>query len=152
MWTSITASHSPSVMFTTTRSLRIPALLTNTCRSPNASTAAFTIRWAPSQSVTESLLATASPPISRISCAVSSAGPVSSPEPSTPPPRSLTTILAPSDAMSNACSRPIPRPAPVMITTRPSSKPIEISLSIEFFNSFTASTLIARRKASILAS
>ena len=35
----MTASHSSSVMLTSTRSRRMPALFTSTCRSPNASTA-----------------------------------------------------------------------------------------------------------------
>ena len=38
-WTWITASHSSSVMLTSTRSRRIPALFTRTWRSPKASTA-----------------------------------------------------------------------------------------------------------------
>ena len=36
------------------------------------------------------------------------------------PPRSLTTTLAPCSASNSACSRPMPRPAPVMMATRPS--------------------------------
>ena len=36
------------------------------------------------------------------------------------PPTSLTTTLAPSDASIRACSRPMPRPAPVTIATLPS--------------------------------
>ena len=51
------------------------------------------------------------------------------PEPSTSPPRSLTTTLAPWLANSSACSRPMPRPAPVMTTTRPSQIPTFSSLS-----------------------
>src|SRR5687768_11967608 len=38
---------------------------------------------------------------------------------------SFTTTRAPSAANNRACSRPIPRPAPVMIATRPSSAPME---------------------------
>src|SRR4051794_37423413 len=45
----------------------------------------------------------------------------SPPSPCMSPPRSLTTTLAPSLAKSSACSRPMPRPAPVMMATRPSS-------------------------------
>ena len=54
----MTESHSCSVMFTITRSRRIPALFTSTCRSPNVSTAVWIRRWAPSQSATLSTLAT----------------------------------------------------------------------------------------------
>src|SRR4051812_41792520 len=123
----MTASHSSSVMFTSTRSRRMPALLTSTCRSPNASTAALTRRWPPSQSATLSPLAIASPPIALISSTTCCAGVASLPLPSLAPPRSLTTTLAPSDANSSACSRPMPRPAPVMIATRPSSVPMSSS-------------------------
>ena len=47
------------------------------------------------------------------------AGPTSAPLPSRATPRSLTTTLAPSRANASACSRPMPRPAPVTMTTRP---------------------------------
>src|SRR5829696_6918404 len=43
------------------------------------------------------------------------------PDPSRAPPRSLTTTRAPSSARSSAYSRPSPPPAPVMMTTLPSS-------------------------------
>ena len=46
--------------------------------------------------------------------------PASAPRPSMVPPRSLTTTLAPRAASSRAWARPIPRPAPVTIATRPS--------------------------------
>ena len=49
-------------MLTSTRSRRMPALLTRMSRSPNASIAVLTRRWAPSQSAMSSPLATASPP------------------------------------------------------------------------------------------
>src|SRR5699024_1999428 len=42
--------------------------------------------------------------------------------------KSLTTTLAPSAAKASACSRPMPRPAPVTMTTRPSQIPIDVSL------------------------
>ena len=58
----MTESHSASVMLTSILSRRMPALLTSTWRSPNASTAASTRRFPPSQSVMSSALATASPP------------------------------------------------------------------------------------------
>ncbi len=66
-------------------------------------------------------LAMAFPPASPISATTSCAGPESWPEPSTAAPRSLTTTEAPSRASSVATDRPIPRPAPVTIATRPSS-------------------------------
>src|SRR5580692_10538835 len=70
-------------------------------------------------------LATASPPMARTSSTTSPAGPVELPELSISPPKSLTTTLAPSLANSSACSRPMPRPAPVMTATRPSNAPID---------------------------
>src|SRR4051812_38441386 len=119
-WTAITASHSSSVMLTRTRSRRMPALLTTTWRSPKVSTAWRTIASAPLKLATLSPLATASPPMPSISSTTCCAGEVSAPVPSTLPPRSLTTTLAPCRANDRACSRPIPRPAPVTMATRPS--------------------------------
>src|ERR1700729_4409949 len=80
-------------------------------------------RPAPSESETSSPLATASPPMARTSSTTCPAGPSEEPEPSTSAPRSLMTSLAPWLANSSACSRPMPRPAPVMTTTRPSQIP-----------------------------
>ncbi len=113
-------------MFTRTLSPMMPALFTSMCRSPKASRAAVTTRWPPSQSETSSVFATASPPSSLISSTTFWAVVRSSPEPFTAQPRSLTTTLAPSLANNNACSRPIPRPAPVMIATLPSSAPMTV--------------------------
>src|SRR4051794_23133975 len=120
----MTASHSSSVMLTITRSRRMPALLTRMSRSPKCSIALLIKRCAPCQSATLSPLTIASPPIASISATTCCAGVASVPVPSLAPPRSLTTTRAPSRANSSACSRPIPRPAPVMIATRPSSDPI----------------------------
>src|SRR5437763_2974348 len=120
----MTASHSSWVMFTITRSRRMPALFTSTCRSPKVSIAVRINRWAPSQSAALSRLATASPPIFSISSTTCCAGARSAPSPCMSPPRSLTTTLAPSCAKSSACSRPRPRPAPVMMAIRPSSAPM----------------------------
>src|SRR5579884_270678 len=125
----MTESHSSSVMLTSTRSRRMPALLTSTCRSPKASMAELIRRWPPSQSATLSALAMASPPMALISSTTCWAGVRSSPEPSMAPPRSLTTTLAPSWAKRSACSRPMPRPAPVMMATLPSSAPMRRRLS-----------------------
>ena len=72
---------------------------------------------APSKELTLSVLATASPPAAMISSTTDWAAETSVPEPSTAPPRSFTTTLAPSDAKRSACSRPMPRPPPVMIAT-----------------------------------
>ncbi len=120
-WT--TESNSSSVIETSVRSRRIPALFTSVCRPPKVSIAAATIDFAPSQVATEAPFATARPPNSAISSTTSWAGPTSPPSPTWLPPRSLTTTLTPSRAINSACSRPTPRPAPVTMTTRPSSTP-----------------------------
>src|SRR5262249_9530065 len=96
-----------------------------------------TRRRAPSQSATSSPLATASPPAARIAATTSAAGPSARPLPSAAEPRSLTTTLAPSRPNSSACARPIPRPAPVTMTTRPSQIPfmaIDPALAQSFEN------------------
>src|SRR5262245_3047731 len=79
------------------------------------------MRSAPCGSATLSPLATATPPALPISLATACATLTSLPSPSAAPPRSLTTTLAPSAAASNAISRPMPRPAPVMTMTLPST-------------------------------
>src|SRR4029453_10220456 len=61
-WTLMTASHSASVMLTSMRSRRMPALLTRTSSLPNASIAVPTSFSAPAQSLISSGLATACPP------------------------------------------------------------------------------------------
>ena len=118
--TLMTASHSASDIENNMRSRKIPALLTTMLRSPKVSIAVLISRSAPAQSLTLSPLATASPPIPLISCTTCSAGLKSPPLPSMFPPRSLTTTLAPCDAKLSACSRPIPRPAPVTMAIFPS--------------------------------
>ena len=118
--TLMTASHSPSVMLASIRSRRMPALLTTASRPPKASIAVSIMRFAPSQSATLSLLTTASPPAATISSTTWWAGETSSPVPSRAPPKSLTTTFAPCLARLSACSRPIPRPAPVTIAILPS--------------------------------
>src|SRR5262245_7681988 len=123
-WTAITASHSDSSMLVSMRSRRIPALLTSVSRRPNVSIARWTMRPAPAKSATFSPSATASPPMPLISSTTSIAGLSEPPSPCMSPPRSLTTTFAPSAAYASACSRPIPRPAPVTMTTRPSQIPI----------------------------
>ena len=54
-------------------------------------------------SVTEAALARASPPAARISSTTFCAAPAVPPLPSTAPPRSLTSTLAPRAARANAC-------------------------------------------------
>src|SRR5215212_6311691 len=121
--TPTTASHSASDIENTIRSRRMPALLTSTSRRPNASTASATMRPASSKLVMSAPLTIASPPMSSIAATTSLAGPRSDPVPSGRLPRSFTTTWAPSDASIRACSRPMPRPAPVTIATRPSHNP-----------------------------
>ena len=123
----MTESHSSSVMFVNIRSRRMPALLISTSSVPNVSTAVLISCCAPTQSDTSSPLATAAPPAATISSTTSWAGPVDAPLPSTAPPRSFTTTLAPCSASISACSRPIPRPAPVTMQTRPSHIPATAS-------------------------
>ena len=126
----MTESHSFSAIENNIRSRKMPALFTRMSRSPNVSMALSTIRFAPAQSATLSPLTIASPPIALISATVCCAGVISDPEPSLAPPRSLTTTLAPCEANNKACSRPRPRPAPVIIATRPSSVPMVILLQV----------------------
>src|SRR5215218_4721656 len=63
----------------------------------------------------------ATPPAATISSTTAWAGPASSPRPSTATPGSLTTTRAPCRASSRQCARPMPRPPPVTMATRPSS-------------------------------
>src|SRR5579871_5094735 len=122
-WTRMTASHSSSAIDTIMRSRTMPALLTTVSRRPHRSMAAAT-RWAaPSQLLTSSPLAMASPPLARIASTTSPAGPSELPAPSSDTPTSFTTTRAPWRANSRAWARPMPRPAPVTITTRPSQIP-----------------------------
>ena len=125
----MTASHSASVMFTSMRSRRMPALLISTSTLPKASMPVATSFSAPAKSLMSSVLATAWPPAATISSTTCWAGPTSSPVPSMEPPRSFTTMLAPWADSSSACSRPMPRPAPVTMATRPSQMPIACSTS-----------------------
>ncbi len=118
-WTRITASHSSSVIVKIIRSRRIPALLTSTSRPPNRSTACRTSAAAPSNDDTSASLAAATPPAAVISSTTAWAGPASPPLPSRAPPKSFTSTWAPCAASSSACSRPMPRPAPVTMHTRP---------------------------------
>ena len=95
----------------------MPALLTTQSMRPKWSIATLMMALAPIQVETLSVLATASPPLARISFTTCCAGPASLPSPLTDAPMSLTTTLAPSAAISNANSRPMPPPEPVTTTT-----------------------------------
>src|ERR1044072_2091869 len=77
----MTASNSSSVMLTSIRSRRMPALFTRVSRPPKVSTAWLISRCEPSQSDTSSPLATASPPIALISSTTGSATPPLGPPP-----------------------------------------------------------------------
>src|SRR4051794_31680398 len=121
--TLMTASHSASLMLASMRSRRMPALLISTSRRPKESMACRTSFSAPAQSEMSSVLATASPPMALISSTTCWAGPASWPSPSIEPPRSFTTTFAPCSASISECSRPMPRPAPVTMQTRPSHNP-----------------------------
>src|SRR5689334_22717340 len=118
-WTCTTASHSSSVIETTMRSRRIPALLTSTSSRPQTPTAVSTSDRAPSHVAMDRSCAIASPPAARISRTTTSADSTS-----------LTTTRAPSAAKARACSRPMPRPAPVTATTRPPTpaSPVKVQL------------------------
>src|SRR4249920_2629153 len=67
-----------------------------------------------------------------MSLQVCAAGSSSVPCPSRLTPTSLITTLAPSRAMHRANSRPMPRPEPVTIATRPSRIPIRLLCSLRF--------------------
>ena len=60
--------------------------------------------------------------LAKRSATASAAGPASVPSPSIDPPRSFTTTLAPRAASKRAYARPMPRPAPVTMATRPSKR------------------------------
>ncbi len=84
---------------------------------PQVSIACLTRCATPASSVTEAPLAMASPPASLISFTTASAAAELPPVPSSAPPRSLTTTLAPRRANSSAWARPSPPPAPVTMAT-----------------------------------
>ena len=126
--TAMTASNSSSLVLANIRSRTMPALFTSTSSPPKVSTAVWIEALPPaSQSATLDPLATASPPAAAISSTTPWAAlPPPAGDPSRPTPMSLTTTRAPSPAKASACARPIPPPAPVTMTTRPSSNPISL--------------------------
>src|ERR1700733_9759189 len=104
----------------------MPALLISTSSRPNSVRAISTSRVLPSLVEMSEASATTDPPEAAIASAARRAGSASSPLPSIPTPRSLTTTCAPRDASNRACAKPIPRPAPVTIATRPSNRKFSI--------------------------
>ena len=92
-WVSMTASKSSSVIFQSTRSRRMPALVTMTSSRPKASTARPTSRSAASLEPTGTTSATARPPASVIELTASSATSAST---------SFTTTAAPASASALA--------------------------------------------------
>src|ERR1700712_5310294 len=86
----------------------------------------------------------ASPPRALISSTTLWAGPAETPLPSREPPMSLTTSLAPSFANSSAWERPMPPPAPVTTTTRPSHNPLMRFLPSNLWPSLALSGLRGR--------
>src|ERR1700678_991891 len=120
--TAITTSKSLISILAKLLSRRMPALAISTSTRPKLLMVCST-RWAtPASSVTDAPLAIAVPPAALISLTTFSAASDEPPEPSTEPPRSLTTTFAPRLANSRAWARPRPPPAPVTITTLPSKR------------------------------
>src|ERR1700686_5910702 len=105
-------SNSSSLMFQSTRSRRMPALVHMMSSRPNASTAFATSRAAASDHPTAHTPATARPPPAVMPAAVSSATSEST---------ALTTTAQPASASARAYARPMPRPLPVTTATFPSS-------------------------------
>src|SRR3972149_3131557 len=112
-------------------SRRMPALLMRMSTLPKASSAVLTMAWAPSAVSTPWGSATASPPPALISATpLLAISRLPAPDPSTVPPRSLITSLAPREASSMAWERPRPPPAPVMMATLPSNRPSAMFASL----------------------
>ncbi len=93
MWVAMTASKSSSVIFQSTRSRRIPALVTMMSSRPKASTARPTSRSAASAVPTGTTSATARPPAPVIESTASAATSAST---------SFTTTAAPASASARA--------------------------------------------------
>src|ERR1700683_1012772 len=114
----MTASQSSSGMLKIILSRRMPAQLTRTSTLPKASSA-LSIRAAPPSAVAmSSVFWIASPPAFCTSATTAADGASAVPLPSRATPMSFTTTAAPSAAHSLATAAPIPRPAPVIATTR----------------------------------
>ena len=120
----MTASHSCRVMLTSIRSRRIPALLTRTSRPPKVLDGRVDEALGPVASrLTSSPLATASAAHGPISSTTSPAGPAERPGAVHLGAEVVDHDLAPWRANSMAWPRPMPRPAPVTMTTLPSQIP-----------------------------
>src|ERR1700742_3515392 len=102
-------------------SRRMPALAHSKSTLPHSLVARSTIACTCSKLETSAPSAIATPPAFRISSTTASAGVNEPPVPSRPPPKSLTTTLAPRAAKPSACARPRPLPALVTMATRPSN-------------------------------
>ena len=83
-------------------SLKTPALFTKISTRPKAAIVSSTSFFTPALSVTLDPLEIASPPMAFISSTTLSAASLDPPVPSTEPPKSFTTTLAPLFANSNA--------------------------------------------------
>src|SRR6185312_1546092 len=117
-------------------SRRMPALHTRMSTRPHFAHASATIASTAAKSVTEAALAMASPPAASISATTFCAGVAAPPVPSSAPPKSLTTTLAPRAASARACARPNPPPAPVTIATRLSKRIAMTDLREDFAEQF----------------
>src|SRR5262245_46752367 len=111
--TPVTARQSASVIVSSACSARTAALLTRMSMRPKREAAAATMVPTASASATSAVTANALPPSRSISRATASA--------SCKFERALTTIAAPPSASASAMARPILRPAPVTMATRPES-------------------------------
>src|SRR3954451_23792771 len=109
----VTARHCSSVMFSNACSARTAALLTRMSTPPKRAAAAATIFCTAAPSATSAVTPSALPPARSISPATASA--------SLRLERTLTTTAAPPSASASAMPRPILRPAPVTMATRPAS-------------------------------
>src|SRR5882757_4733927 len=99
----------------------MPALAHSRSTLPHSLVARSTMAVTFSKFETSAPSAIAVPPALRISSTTTSAAVSDPPVPSRPPPKSLTTTLAPRLASPSACARPNPLPAPVTMATRPSN-------------------------------
>src|SRR6185503_3861088 len=109
----VTARHCSSVMFSNACSARTAALLTRMSTPPKRAAAAATIFCTAAPSATSAVTPSALPSARSISPATASA--------SLRLERTLTTTAAPPSASASAIPRPILRPAPVTMATRPAS-------------------------------
>ncbi len=118
-FTSIARRHSStSISHVGPTGPKAPALFTRMSIRPNAPRAASTTWRIESSSVTSAAIASARPPRSWTSAAVSS---------TSADVRAVTTTEAPASLNASAIARPIPRPPPVTIAIRPSSAPVSFS-------------------------